>query len=125
MLKGNTYCTVVLHQTNLDFFKKGQLQLGGQISRPIFRADSESAARFGLSWPALIEILRPKISSLAWPRSVVCTTSARVDAMRELLARNHGMACIRMSQCTQLYYTVKRTMTVPIIFKLELYSHRN
>ena len=86
--------TVVLHQTNLDFFKKGQLQLGGQISRPIFRADSESAARFGPSWPALIEILRPKISSLAWPRSVVCTTSARVDAMRARLARNHGMPWI-------------------------------
>ena len=36
--------------------------------------------------------------------------SAIVDAMRALLARNHGMPCIRMSQCTQLYYTEKRTI---------------
>ena len=35
------------------------------------------------------------------PPSVLCNTSARVDAMRVHLDRNHGMAWIRFIKCTQ------------------------
>ena len=47
------------------------------------------------------------------PRFVICDTSARVDAMRARLDRNHGMACIRVSVCTQQYMVYRYIQIYP------------